>query len=161
MQPAMNHGVLMELICQSLHVKQKNCISSIKSFTKWSWFITLLIILNTSGYEKNCIYSKFILNTWLLCSSQCELIMNVLWTRLAETGANWRHVYKVRLLENWKSTTTMLLIKVSTSFFHLILLMKTVLQALTIIEYLLANGSERAVDEIIEHSFKIAVWFIF
>lgn len=51
----------------------------------------------------------------------------------------------------------MLLIKVSTSFFHLILLMKTVLQALTIIEYLLANGSERAVDEIIEHSFKIAV----
>jgi len=55
--------------------------------------------------------------------SQCELIMNVLWTRLSETGANWRHVYK----------------------------------ALTIIEYLLANGSERAVDEIIEHSFKIAV----
>lgn len=30
-------------------------------------------------------------------------------------------------------------------------------QALAVIEYLIANGSERAVDEIIEHTFQISV----
>ncbi|KAL6980077.1 hypothetical protein U1Q18_021727 [Sarracenia purpurea var. burkii] len=49
--------------------------------------------------------------------------MNVLWTRLSETGRNWRYVYKV---------------------------------ALAVIEYLVANGSERAVDDIIEHTFQIS-----
>lgn len=55
-------------------------------------------------------------------STECQMIMNVLWTRLTETGANWRHVYK----------------------------------ALTVVEYLVANGSERAVDNILEHSFRIS-----
>ncbi|WOK98555.1 clathrin interactor EPSIN 1 [Canna indica] len=54
--------------------------------------------------------------------TECQLIMNVLWTRLTDTGPNWRHVYK----------------------------------ALTVIEYLIANGSERAVDDILEHSFQIS-----
>ncbi|PIN16837.1 Equilibrative nucleoside transporter protein [Handroanthus impetiginosus] len=54
--------------------------------------------------------------------SDCPLIMNVLWTRLAETGKNWRFVYK----------------------------------SLTVIEYLVAHGSERAVDDIIEHTFQIS-----
>ncbi|KAK3003259.1 hypothetical protein RJ639_019593 [Escallonia herrerae] len=54
--------------------------------------------------------------------SECQMVMNVLWTRLGETGRNWRHVYK----------------------------------ALTVIEYLVGNGSERAVDDIIEHTFKIS-----
>ncbi|CAL9076606.1 unnamed protein product [Musa acuminata var. zebrina] len=54
--------------------------------------------------------------------TECQLIMNVLWTRLTDTGPNWRHVYK----------------------------------ALTVIEYLVANGSERAVDDIIEHTFQIS-----
>lgn len=31
-------------------------------------------------------------------------------------------------------------------------------QALTIIEYLIANGSERAVDDILDHYSKISVW---
>ncbi|KAL6651323.1 hypothetical protein ACP70R_010248 [Stipagrostis hirtigluma subsp. patula] len=54
---------------------------------------------------------------------ECQMVMNVLWTRLAERGAKWRHVYK----------------------------------ALTIIEYMIANGSERAVDDILDHYSKISV----
>jgi len=34
-------------------------------------------------------------------------------------------------------------------------------QALTIIEYLIANGSERAVDDILDHYSKISVWIFF
>ncbi|KAJ3695082.1 hypothetical protein LUZ60_000459 [Juncus effusus] len=55
--------------------------------------------------------------------SECQMIMNVLWTRLTEGSARWRHAYK----------------------------------ALTVIEYLIANGSERAVDDILEHSSQISV----
>ncbi|TVU15894.1 hypothetical protein EJB05_39437 [Eragrostis curvula] len=55
--------------------------------------------------------------------ADCQMVMNVLWTRLSERGSKWRHVYK----------------------------------ALTIIEYLIANGSERAVDDILDHYSKISV----
>ncbi|XP_040867425.1 clathrin interactor EPSIN 1 isoform X1 [Glycine max] len=55
--------------------------------------------------------------------TECQMIMNVLWTRLGETGKDWRYVYK----------------------------------ALAVIEYLVAHGSERAVDDIIEHTFQISV----
>ncbi|MQL84492.1 hypothetical protein Taro_016996, partial [Colocasia esculenta] len=55
-------------------------------------------------------------------SSECHMIMSVLWTRLADSAPNWRHVYK----------------------------------ALSVIEYLVANGSERAVEDISEHSFQIS-----
>ncbi|MQM00897.1 hypothetical protein Taro_033641 [Colocasia esculenta] len=51
--------------------------------------------------------------------TECQMIMNVLWTRLTDTGSNWRH-------------------------------------ALAVIEYLVANGSERAVDDIVERSFRIS-----
>uniref|UniRef100_A0A0E0N270 ENTH domain-containing protein n=1 Tax=Oryza rufipogon TaxID=4529 RepID=A0A0E0N270_ORYRU len=51
-----------------------------------------------------------------------EIIMNVLWQRLGNTLANWRHVYK----------------------------------ALAVIEYLLANGTERAADGIVDNSSRIA-----
>ncbi|KAM3302794.1 clathrin interactor EPSIN 1 [Capsicum chacoense] len=54
--------------------------------------------------------------------SECQMVMNVLWSRLPETGKNWRYVYK----------------------------------ALAVIEYLVAHGSERAVDEIVEHTFQIS-----
>ncbi|XP_043721337.1 clathrin interactor EPSIN 1-like isoform X2 [Telopea speciosissima] len=54
--------------------------------------------------------------------TECQMIMNVLWTRLTETGRNWRHVYK----------------------------------ALTVIEYLVAHGSERVLDDITEHTFQIS-----
>ncbi|XP_027181229.1 clathrin interactor EPSIN 1 isoform X1 [Coffea eugenioides] len=54
--------------------------------------------------------------------SECQMVMNVIWTRLAETGKNWRFVYK----------------------------------ALAVIEYLVAHGSERAVDDIVEHTFQIS-----
>ncbi|KAL8171122.1 hypothetical protein V2J09_022926 [Rumex salicifolius] len=55
--------------------------------------------------------------------TECQMVMNVLWTRLGETGKDWRYVYK----------------------------------ALSVIEYLIANGSERAVDDIVEHTFQISV----
>ncbi|KAM2021185.1 hypothetical protein ACFX16_043236 [Malus domestica] len=54
--------------------------------------------------------------------SECQMVMSVLWTRLSETGKDWRHVYK----------------------------------ALAVIEYLVSHGSERAVDDIIEHTFQIS-----
>ncbi|XP_040997439.1 clathrin interactor EPSIN 1 [Juglans microcarpa x Juglans regia] len=54
--------------------------------------------------------------------TECQMVMSVLWTRLAESGKDWRHVYK----------------------------------ALAVIEYLVAHGSERAVDDIIEHTFQIS-----
>ncbi|OVA11369.1 Epsin domain [Macleaya cordata] len=54
--------------------------------------------------------------------TECQMVMNVLWTRLTERGGNWRYVYK----------------------------------ALAVIEYLVANGAERAVDDIIEHTFQIS-----
>ncbi|CAI9775711.1 unnamed protein product [Fraxinus pennsylvanica] len=54
--------------------------------------------------------------------TECQMVMNVLWTRLTETGKNWRYVYK----------------------------------ALAVIEYLVSHGSERSVDDIIEHTFQIS-----
>ncbi|XP_010536216.1 PREDICTED: clathrin interactor EPSIN 1-like [Tarenaya hassleriana] len=54
--------------------------------------------------------------------TECQMVMNVLWTRLGETGKDWRYVYK----------------------------------ALAVIEYLISHGSERAVDEIIEHTYQIS-----
>ncbi|PSR91762.1 Clathrin interactor EPSIN like [Actinidia chinensis var. chinensis] len=54
--------------------------------------------------------------------SECQMVMNVLWTRLGETGRNWRYVYK----------------------------------SLAVIEYLVGNGSDRAVDDIVEHTFQIS-----
>ncbi|WOK97905.1 clathrin interactor EPSIN 1 [Canna indica] len=53
---------------------------------------------------------------------ECQLILNVLWTRLTDTGPNWRHVYK----------------------------------ALNVIEYLVSNGSERALDDILVHISQIS-----
>ncbi|KAJ1285302.1 hypothetical protein BS78_03G269700 [Paspalum vaginatum] len=56
------------------------------------------------------------------CGGESAMITSVLWQRLGDTGANWRHVYK----------------------------------ALAVIEYLLANGTERVVAEIIDNSSQIA-----
>ncbi|KAE8769184.1 Clathrin interactor EPSIN 2 [Hordeum vulgare] len=53
---------------------------------------------------------------------ECQIIMKVLWQRLCNTDANWRHLYK----------------------------------ALAVAEYLLANATERAVEEIIDNSPQIA-----
>ncbi|WOL12948.1 clathrin interactor EPSIN 2-like [Canna indica] len=51
-----------------------------------------------------------------------QMIMNVIWKRINDTGKNWRHVYK----------------------------------GLTVLEYLVANGSERVIDEIREHAYQIS-----
>uniref|UniRef100_A0A0D6QWN1 ENTH domain-containing protein n=1 Tax=Araucaria cunninghamii TaxID=56994 RepID=A0A0D6QWN1_ARACU len=54
--------------------------------------------------------------------SEYQLVMDVLWRRIGDTGRNWRHVYK----------------------------------ALTVLEYLVANGSERVVDELLERTSQIS-----
>ncbi|CAN8299328.1 unnamed protein product [Cochlearia groenlandica] len=54
--------------------------------------------------------------------SECEMVMSVLWSRLGETGKDWRYVYK----------------------------------ALAVIDYLISNGSVRAVDHIIDHTYQIS-----
>lgn len=36
--------------------------------------------------------------TGAFCSSECQMVMNVLWSRLPETGKNWRYVYKVCIM---------------------------------------------------------------
>jgi len=53
---------------------------------------------------------------------ESQIIMDVLWQRLGNTDANWRHLYK----------------------------------PLAVVEYLLANGTERAVDGIVDNSAQIA-----
>lgn len=78
------------------------------------------------------------------------MVMGVLWTRLTERGKDWRYVYKVRVFlifpcNVWKFTVYDLV------FFFFFF------QALAVIDYLISNGSERAVDEIIEHTYQISV----
>ncbi|KAG6505619.1 clathrin interactor EPSIN 2-like isoform X1 [Zingiber officinale] len=51
-----------------------------------------------------------------------QMIMNVIWKRINDTGKNWRHVYK----------------------------------ALTVLEYLVGNGSERVIDDMREHAYQIS-----
>ncbi|XP_058078617.1 uncharacterized protein LOC131226934 [Magnolia sinica] len=71
--------------------------------------------------EKLCLHAYYLVDFDKL-NTECQMVMNVLWTRLTDSGRNWRHVYK----------------------------------ALTVIEYLVANGSERAVDNILEHTCQIS-----
>jgi hypothetical protein len=48
-----------------------------------------------------CVFSKYFLITDTqndvskIRSAECQMVMNVLWTRLSERGPKWRHVYKV------------------------------------------------------------------
>ncbi|KAH7291509.1 hypothetical protein KP509_29G019900 [Ceratopteris richardii] len=53
---------------------------------------------------------------------EMQMIMEVLWKRMSDTGRNWRHVYK----------------------------------ALTVMEFLVAHGSERVIEDIREHTHQIA-----
>ncbi|KAL0372160.1 UNVERIFIED_CONTAM: Clathrin interactor EPSIN 1 [Sesamum calycinum] len=74
----------------------------------------------TEGLVMNEVISSRILLTVYCCqfiSSDCQMVMNVLWTRLTETGKKL---------------------------------------AFCLQEYLVAHGSERAVDDIIEHTFQIS-----
>ena len=86
----MNLGVLMAQCWQKLHKPQRNC-------TSYSFHL--------QNYQKLAIFSfslnffvrllSFHLSVGILCSTECQMVMNVLWTRLTETGKNWRFVYKV------------------------------------------------------------------
>ncbi|KAL4583801.1 hypothetical protein LXL04_008385 [Taraxacum kok-saghyz] len=55
--------------------------------------------------------------------------MSIIWKGVNDTGKNWRHVYKLTFLG--------------------------IDLGLTVLEYLVANGSERVIDEIKEHSYQI------
>ncbi|KAF0933464.1 hypothetical protein E2562_018559 [Oryza meyeriana var. granulata] len=51
-----------------------------------------------------------------------QMVMNVVWKRINDTGKNWRHVYK----------------------------------GLIVLDYLVAHGTERVIDDIREHSYQIS-----
>lgn len=51
-----------------------------------------------------------------------QMIMNIVWKRVSDTGKNWRHVYK----------------------------------GLTVLDYLVAHGTERVIDDIREHAYQIS-----
>jgi hypothetical protein len=52
-----------------------------------------------------------------------QMIMNIVWKRINDTGKNWRHVYK----------------------------------GLIVLDYLVAHGTERVIDDIREHAYQISV----
>jgi len=83
MPQAMNHGGLTGPTWQTLPgpPKDSGCQSSI--FTPPHFFKKKSVSL----------YCDF------GCSDECAMIMNALRQRLGNTGANWRHVYKVSFLE--------------------------------------------------------------
>ncbi|GER45693.1 ENTH/VHS family protein [Striga asiatica] len=60
-----------------------------------------------------------------------QMIMSVIWKRTNDTGKNWRHVYKASPA-------------------------LPLLEALTVLEYLVAHGSERVIDDIKEHAYQIS-----
>ncbi|CAJ1977807.1 unnamed protein product [Sphenostylis stenocarpa] len=64
-----------------------------------------------------------------------QMIMAVIWKRINDTGKNWRHVYK--------NGTYIYVLNVQQ-------------QALTVLEYVVANGSERVIEEIREHAHQIS-----
>ncbi|VAI51115.1 unnamed protein product [Triticum turgidum subsp. durum] len=51
-----------------------------------------------------------------------QMILNIVWKRVSDTGKNWRHVYK----------------------------------GLIVLDYLVAHGTERVIDDIREHSYQIS-----
>ncbi|KAG8060651.1 hypothetical protein GUJ93_ZPchr0002g26526 [Zizania palustris] len=51
-----------------------------------------------------------------------QMVMNVVWKRINDTGKNWRHIYK----------------------------------GLIVLDYLVAHGTERVIDDIREHSYQIS-----
>jgi len=93
MQLIMNLGVLMVLHWQRLHRLPKNCKKlSIFSFSGYValFFFCFHILRN--------ILILVLLNYYFFyTSTECQMVMNVLWTRLGETGKDWRYVYKVML----------------------------------------------------------------
>lgn len=81
-------------------------------------------------------------------SGECEIIMKVLLQRLGATDAGWRHLYKV-ISWNWNTVGNLDCFLLTDCFLRL--------QTLAVIEYLLANGTQRSVGEIIDNSSGIAV----
>ena len=72
--------------------------------------------------------------------------MSIIWKRINDTGKNWRHVYKV--------VYNLLILQLSANLLNCYFIN---MQGLTVLEYLVAHGSEKVIDEIREHSYQIAV----
>lgn len=84
----MSLGVHMALHRLRLHKPLGNCNLSIHFLT------------SHSTWEKNDLYIAFLVHLQYVFSSECQMfrmVMSILWTRLTETGKDWRSVYKVRL----------------------------------------------------------------
>lgn len=89
MQLIMNLGVLMVLLWQRLRRRPKNCKLLLPT--------SFLVILLPFGFhvERKFQIFSYLIAFNVLSSTECQLVMNVLWTRLSETGKDWRYVYKV------------------------------------------------------------------
>ena len=83
MPQATNRGAHMDLSLQTL-LKQR--ITSML-FSPVSWLATCWT--ETSFASANVVCMS-------VCSHEYQMIMNIVWKRVSDTGKNWRHVYKVR-----------------------------------------------------------------
>lgn len=94
MQRIMNLGVLMALHQRRSHRPLKNC--KFELVYVYSSFTSLYLY---ESMKERCRASlKLTLLLLISFSTECQMVMNVLWTRLTETGKDWRYVYKVRFL---------------------------------------------------------------
>lgn len=85
----MSLGVPMVLHWQRLHRPRRNC-------NLWLHFHSCVFFLCVILLGKNYDCILFNMCVWNMFSSECQMVMSVLWTRLSETGKDWRYVYKVR-----------------------------------------------------------------
>lgn len=94
MQRTMNLGVLMALHWQRLRKPLRNCV-----FLLYYVPLALMIFgLNFRTSTRSLERMSLRFNGFLLSfSAECQMVMNVLWTRLTETGKDWRYVYKVSM----------------------------------------------------------------
>ena len=80
MQLMTNLGVQMGLHWPRSHMQLKNC----------KYILHSRIVI----YRVYCVLHKKLIGCSLdMCfSSECQMVMGVLWTRLTKTDRNWRHV---------------------------------------------------------------------
>lgn len=83
MLQATSRGAHMDLSWQT-SLKQR-----ITSMLFPPWFSDWLLVTETSCAGANVVCMS-------VCSHEYQMIMNIVWKRVSDTGKNWRHVYKVR-----------------------------------------------------------------
>nr|GMD68081.1 clathrin interactor EPSIN 3-like isoform X1 [Ipomoea batatas] len=84
--------------------------------------------------------------------NEYQMIMAVIWKRINDTGKNWRHVYKkICSVSNGAFDPPGILVIGENR------IGEGQERGLTVLEYLVAHGSERVIDEIREHSYQISI----